>query len=124
MNNIQSRFDHLLIRDSVLRSSSVPSFFEQYQGYMDGGAFANNPSGAGIALACGESGLKIPLDNIALLSLGYCFFVKFLVLENFLNHILSAKIMRMLDYLDGFLMGLQFFKKLKTNGMLLNLIYS
>jgi patatin-like phospholipase/acyl hydrolase len=37
--------------DVALRSAAAPSFFPVYQGYADGGVFANNPSMAALAQA-------------------------------------------------------------------------
>lgn len=56
--------------DVAIRSSAAPLYFPSYQGYVDGGVFAGNPSM--LALACvidKEKGNKRP-DEVRLLSLG------------------------------------------------------
>lgn len=55
------------VRDVAVRTSSAPTYFPAYQGYVDGGVVANNPSMAALAQAL-EQGQ--PLGDIALLSLG------------------------------------------------------
>jgi len=55
--------------DAALRSSAAPTFFPTYQGYADGGLFANNPS----VVALGKTLLHLPYlrrSNIKILSLG------------------------------------------------------
>ena len=64
--------------DVVLRSCAAPTFFPSYQGYIDGGVVANNPSMAALAQALGSqaAGLRggkggaAALDRVRLLSLG------------------------------------------------------
>jgi len=62
--------DHLV--DVILRSSAAPVYFSTYQGYIDGGAFANNPMNAALPLLVGRSkeGLSIPIEDIRVLSVG------------------------------------------------------
>ena len=60
------------IADVCLRSGSAPTYFRCYQGYVDGGVFANNPSACGIAAAAGvpPNGYGADLRDIVCLSLG------------------------------------------------------
>lgn len=60
------------IADVCLRSGSAPTYFRCYQGYVDGGVFANNPSACGIAAAAGvpPSGYGADLRDVVCLSLG------------------------------------------------------
>lgn len=60
------------IADVCLRSGSAPTYFRCYQGYVDGGVFANNPSACGIAAAAGvpPNGYGADLHDIVCLSLG------------------------------------------------------
>ena len=56
--------------DVALRSMSAPVFFPIYQGYIDGGLAANNPSMCALVQALGESDEAQTLDDIVLLSVG------------------------------------------------------
>jgi patatin-like phospholipase/acyl hydrolase len=60
------------IVDVALYTSSAPSYFPIYQGFVDGGVIANNPSMCALAQAIrkDEKGGKQSLKNIRLLSLG------------------------------------------------------
>ena len=59
-----------LVVDVALRTSAAPTYFPTYQGYVDGGVVANNPSMAALAQALdGDTG-KQELSDIRLLSLG------------------------------------------------------
>jgi patatin-like phospholipase/acyl hydrolase len=55
------------IVDVALRSSAAPTFFPSYQGYVDGGVVANNPSMAALAQALNGG---IAQNDICLFSLG------------------------------------------------------
>lgn len=55
------------IVDVVCRTAAAPMYFPIYQGYIDGGVVANNPSMCALAQALHEG---IHLDQIAVLSLG------------------------------------------------------
>lgn len=56
-----------LLVDVALRTSAAPSYFPVYQGYIDGGVVANNPSMAALAQALNEGHTQ---DEIRILSLG------------------------------------------------------
>ncbi len=58
------------IVDVAMRTCAAPTLFPTYQGYIDGGVVANNPSMAALALALGRNGGGRKLDQIRLLSLG------------------------------------------------------
>ncbi len=56
--------------DVALRSAAAPTYFPVYQGYIDGGVVANNPSMCALAQALdGQTGGQ-QLSDIALLSVG------------------------------------------------------
>jgi patatin-like phospholipase/acyl hydrolase len=53
--------------DAAMRSSSAPTYFPSYQGYVDGGIVDNNPSMSALAKAIKASGL---VSSHALMSVG------------------------------------------------------
>lgn len=55
--------------DAALASSAAPLYFPSYQGYVDGGVFATNPSMSAACLALKYLS-EMKLENIRLLSLG------------------------------------------------------
>lgn len=57
-----------LLRDVVMRSASAPMVSPTYQGYADGGLFANNPSLCALALAKDFTGLAV--DQFEIFSVG------------------------------------------------------
>lgn len=62
-----------LVADVALRTSAAPSIFPIYQGYIDGGVVANNPSIAALAQAMKRSAGQPKVDpttDVLLLSLG------------------------------------------------------
>ncbi len=67
-NNDSDR-DQLIV-DVALRTSAAPTYFPSYQGYIDGGVVANNPSMAAVAEALDPRAGDAALDDIVLLSLG------------------------------------------------------
>ncbi len=56
--------------DVAVRSSAAPTYFPLYQGYVDGGVVANNPSVCALAQALHPETGNQPIGRIALLSLG------------------------------------------------------
>lgn len=58
--------------DVVCRSSSAPTFFPAYQGYVDGGVFASNPAACAVplALGTGPKGVGVDPQDCVCLSLG------------------------------------------------------
>jgi len=56
--------------DAILRSTAAPTYFPSYQGHIDGGAVANNPSMMALARALDSEGANQPLENMRLLSVG------------------------------------------------------
>lgn len=54
------------IADVVLRTTAAPTYFPIYQGYVDGGTFANNPSLAAAICAMNHG---IALEDISILSI-------------------------------------------------------
>lgn len=58
------------IADAILRSTAAPTYFPSYQGHIDGGTVANNPSMMGLARALDPEGAAVPLEDIRMLSVG------------------------------------------------------
>jgi len=58
------------IVDVALRSCAAPTYFPSYQGYIDGGVVANNPSMAALAQALDAASGRRRLESIRLLSIG------------------------------------------------------
>lgn len=61
--------------DVALRTTAAPTYFPSYQGFVDGGVVANNPSMAALAQALDERGKRraengVRLEDLRLLSLG------------------------------------------------------
>lgn len=59
---------NITVVDAILRSAAAPTYYASYDGYVDGGMIANNPSM--MALARTIEGANQKLENIRLLSLG------------------------------------------------------
>jgi patatin-like phospholipase/acyl hydrolase len=58
------------IVDVALRTTAAPTLFPTYQGYIDGGAVANNPSMAALTQTLDPRGVGRSLTDIRLFSLG------------------------------------------------------
>lgn len=59
-----------LVVDVALRSAAAPTIFPSYQGFIDGGMMANNPSTAAIAYALGHAQPRPALEDLRVLSIG------------------------------------------------------
>lgn len=64
--------------DVALRTSAAPTFFPIYQGYVDGGVVANNPSMCALAQAINKQTGKQSLSKVRLLSVSTGGYPKFL----------------------------------------------
>ena len=61
----------LRLVDVAMRTSAAPMYFPSYQGYVDGGVIANNPSMAALAQVLDRrNGRPAALEDVSLLSLG------------------------------------------------------
>ena len=56
--------------DVAMRTTAAPTYFPSYQGYVDGGVVANNPSVAALAQALDSKTGQQSLADICLLSIG------------------------------------------------------
>ena len=56
--------------DVALRTSAAPTYFPTYQGYVDGGVVANNPSMAAVAQALDPRAAGRDLQDLVVLSIG------------------------------------------------------
>lgn len=68
--------------DVALRTSAAPSYFPVYQGYIDGGVVANNPSMCALAQALDPSTGGQRLVDLALFSLSTGRYLHYLVTQN------------------------------------------
>ncbi len=59
-----------LVVDVAMRSCAAPTFFPMYQGYVDGGVVANNPSMCGLAQALDDRAAGRSVNEVAVLSVG------------------------------------------------------
>jgi len=64
--NFDDKYSDLKLVDAVLRTTAAPTYFPIYQGFVDGGTFANNPSMAAITSAV-QHGVK--LEDIVVFSI-------------------------------------------------------
>jgi patatin-like phospholipase/acyl hydrolase len=58
-----------LVSDIAVRTASAPTFFPSYQGYVDGGVFANFPALVAVSQAM-EKNPSLQLEDIRLLAVG------------------------------------------------------
>ncbi len=58
------------IVDVALRTSAAPTYFPSYQGFVDGGVIANNPSMVALAQALHPGGGGQKLEEVCMLSVG------------------------------------------------------
>lgn len=56
-----------LVKDVLMRTCAAPTYFPAWQNHVDGGVFAHNPADLAVAHAVNQ--LKIPLDQVVVLSL-------------------------------------------------------
>ncbi len=70
------------IVDVALRTTAAPTYFPTYQGYIDGGAIANNPSLSALAQAMDPRCAGRTLADIRLLSLGTGYTPTYIAGEN------------------------------------------
>jgi uncharacterized protein len=67
-HNLDSSDMNELLVDVAMRTSAAPSYFPSYQGFIDGGVIANNPSMCALAQALDVGTIGAALDDIRLLS--------------------------------------------------------
>lgn len=68
-HNLDSSDLNEKIIDVALRTTAAPSYFPSYQGYIDGGIIANNPSMCALAQALDQGTIGVTIDQIRLLSI-------------------------------------------------------
>jgi patatin-like phospholipase/acyl hydrolase len=68
-HNFVSHIDSTYLIDAALASSAAPLYFPSYEGFVDGGVFATNPSLAALSLAL-EHVTDLKLADVRLLSFG------------------------------------------------------
>jgi uncharacterized protein len=64
--------------DVIIRSSATPVYFQSYQGYIDGGVIARNPSMAALAQALNPETGGQSLNDIRLLSFGSGYYPRYI----------------------------------------------
>lgn len=69
-HNITESSEDPFLVDVMLASGAAPIYFPSYQGYIDGGVFANNPSMLGACKALDLESSLTDIKDISLLSLG------------------------------------------------------
>ncbi len=68
--------------DVIIRSSATPVYFQSYQGYIDGGVIARNPSMAALAQALNPQSGRQAIDDIRLLSFGTGYYPRYISGQN------------------------------------------
>ena len=68
-HNLDSSDLNERIVDVALRTTAAPSYFPSYQGYIDGGIIANNPSVCALAQALDQGTVNSDINQIRLLSI-------------------------------------------------------
>jgi uncharacterized protein len=62
----------------AMSTSAAPTYFEAFEGYVDGGTFANNPAMCALAQTQDpRNAMTIPIPSVRMLSLGTGFYPKF-----------------------------------------------
>ncbi len=64
--------------DVIIRSSATPVYFQSYQGYIDGGVIARNPSMAALAQALDPRAGRQSIDDIRMLSFGSGYYPRYI----------------------------------------------
>lgn len=64
--NLDNSYRHVKLSDIVLRTTAAPTYFPIYQGFVDGGTFANNPAMAAITSAVQHG---VNLEDIVVFSI-------------------------------------------------------
>jgi len=64
--------------DVIIRSSATPIYFQSYQGYIDGGVIARNPSMAALAQALNPVSGRQTIENIRMLSIGSGYYPRYI----------------------------------------------
>jgi hypothetical protein len=63
----------------AMRTSAAPTYFASYDGYVDGGVFANNPAMCALAQTQDpRNAMKIPISSVRMLSLGTGWYPNFI----------------------------------------------
>lgn len=66
IHNFDEKHKDVKLVDAILRTTAAPTYFPIYQGYVDGGVFANNPALGAVTTAVNYG---IPRQDIVVLSL-------------------------------------------------------
>lgn len=70
-NNLKNDdISNTLLRDAVISSSSAPTYFPSYNGYIDGSVVANSPTAISIFYVLSNYSTFCDIKNIKLLSIG------------------------------------------------------
>ena len=66
----EDKAEKLSVVDIALRATAAPGFFPSYQGYIDGGVIANNPSMVALSGAIDKEKWGFDVNDVSLLSIG------------------------------------------------------